>query len=45
MNNRPSSRQLSAFYAGLQQVKEQAAAVPSLRELAARRDAHLASLR
>jgi len=44
-NARPSNRQLNAFYAGLQQAQEQAASLPSLAELAARRDAHLASLR
>ena len=44
-NARPSTRQLQAFYAGLQQAQEAAASVPSYRELAARRDAYLASLR
>ena len=44
-NARPSTRQLQAFYAGLQQAQEQAASLPSLSQLAARRDAYLASLR
>jgi hypothetical protein len=44
-NARPSNRQLNAFYAGLQQAQEQAASLPSLAQLAARRDAYLASLR
>ena len=44
-NARPSSRQLQAFYAGLQQAQDQAASLPSLSQLAARRDAYLASLR
>lgn len=44
-NARPSSRQLQALYAGLQQAQEQASNIASLSELAARRDAYLASLR
>lgn len=44
-NARPSNRQLQAFYAGLQQAQNEAAALPSLAQLAARRDAYLASLR
>jgi hypothetical protein len=44
-NARPSARQLQAFYAGLQQAQETAATLPSLAQLAARRDAYLASLR
>lgn len=44
-NARPSNRQLQAFYAGLQAAQNDAAKLPSLRELAARRDAYLASLR
>ena len=44
-NARPSARQLQAFYAGLQQAQNEAAALPSLAQLAARRDAYLASLR
>ena len=44
-NARPSNRQLQAFYAGLQQAADQASNIPSLSQLAARRDAYLASLR
>ena len=44
-NARPSARQLQAFYTGLQQAQEAAATLPSLAQLAARRDAYLASLR
>ena len=44
-NARPSNRQLQAFYAGLQQAQNEASSLPSLYELAARRDAYLASLR
>ena len=44
-NARPSARQLQAFYAGLQQAAEQVSSIPSLTQLAARRDAYLASLR
>ncbi len=44
-NSRPSARQLQAFYAGLQQAAAQAASIPSLDQLAARRDQYLASLR
>ena len=44
-NARPSARQLQAFYAGLQQAADQASSLPSLAQLAARRDAYLASLR
>ena len=44
-NARPSARQLQAFYAGLQQAQDQASSLPSLAQLAARRDQYLASLR
>ncbi len=44
-NARPSNRQLTAFYAGLPQAQDQAASIPRLAQLAARRDAYLASLR
>lgn len=44
-NSRPSNRQLTAFYAALQQAQNEAASLPSLAQLAARRDAYLASLR
>ena len=44
-NSRPSARQLQAFYNGLKQAQEQASNVPSLAQLAAKRDAYLASLR
>ena len=44
-NARPSTRQLQVFHNALQQAQQQAASVPSYRELAARRDAYLASLR
>ena len=43
--SRPSSRDLKAFYAGLQAMQADAAALPSLAELAAKRDRHLASLK
>ena len=44
-NARPSARQLQAFHNALQQAQSEAATLPSLAELAARRDAYLASLR
>ena len=44
-NARPSARQLQAFYAGLQQAQDQVSSLPSLSQLAARRDQYLASLR
>ena len=46
MNNaRPSRRDLQAFQAALQSAASQSSRIPSLAELAARRDAHLKSLR
>ena len=44
-NARPSARQLQAFYGALQQAAAASANIASLSELAARRDAYLASLR
>ncbi len=44
-NARPSARQLQAFYGALQQAAASSANIASLSELAARRDAYLASLR
>ena len=44
-NARPSARQLQQFHAALQQAAQTASTLPSLAELARRRDAHLASLR
>ena len=44
-NARPSARQLQAFYGALQQAANSSASIPSLSELAARRDAYLSSLR
>lgn len=44
-NARPSNRQLAQFHAALQQAATQASSIPSLSELARRRDAHLAALR
>ena len=44
-NSRPSARQLSAFYEALQAAEQAACRIPSRQELAARRDAYLASLR
>ena len=44
-NSRPSARQLQAFHKALQQASQEAQAVPSLSELARRRDAFLASLK
>ena len=46
MNNaRPSARQLAAFYDALRQAEQSARRVTCRRELEARRDAYLASLR
>lgn len=44
-NARPSARQLAAFREALQAAASQSAQLPSLAELARRRDAHLASLK
>lgn len=44
-NARPSARQLNAFYEALRAAEQAACRVPSRRELEARRDAYLASLR
>ena len=45
MTNRPSRRQLEAFNRALQQAEQSAASIPSLAELARRRDAYLESLK
>lgn len=44
-NARPSARQLAEFRQALQAAANQSASLPSLAELARRRDAHLASLK
>jgi len=44
-NSRPSQRQLQAFYKAMNEAQQSQASIPSLAELARRRDAHLASLR
>ena len=44
-NARPSNRQLQDFRNALQAAQVASASLPSLATLAARRDAHLASLR
>ena len=44
-NARPSARQLQAFHKALQDAAQSAGTIQGYAELAARRDAHLASLR
>ena len=45
MTARPSRRQLESFSRALQQAEQSAANLPSLAELARRRDAYLESLK